>query len=278
MNQPLVSIICLCHNQAPYVQEALQSVMDQTYNNVELIVVDDGSRDGSTEVINEFLNSYPDVQFIAIKENIGNCAAFNRGWRASKGEFLIDLAADDVLLPERVEVGIKQFEETKAGVHFSDALLMDESGMVLGHHNERFTEPIPEGDLYTDLVSRYLICPPTMMFRKEVIEALDGYDETLAFEDYDFWVRSSREFDYAFSDQVLVKKRILKNSHGRSQYKFLNSHQQSTLKVCKKILAMNRTEEEGRALKKRCWYEIRQCIKKGNLGLIPDYLSIVSKS
>jgi len=259
------------------VEEALQSVLGQTYENVELIVVDDESTDGSQDVIREFLKDHSEIQFIAIEENVGNCAAFNQGWRASKGEFIIDLAADDVLLPNRVEVGVKRLEETKAGAHFSDAQLIDEAGNDLAKHNERFTDPIPEGDLYTDLISRYLICPPTMMFRREVIEALDGYDESLAYEDFDFWVRSSRDFEYAYSDQVLVKKRMLKNSHARSQDKFRNDHQKSTLTVCYKILEMNRTKEEGSALKKRCWHEILQCIKKGNLGLIPNYLSILRK-
>jgi len=253
----------------------LQSVFDQTYGAVELIVVDDASTDGSQEVIRDFLKNNSETLFISIEENVGNCTAFNQGWRASKGGFLIDLAGDDVLLPERVEAGLKRLGETKAGVHFSDAQLIDERGGDLGKHNDRFSGHIPEGDLYTELVSRYLICPPTMMFRREVIEALDGYDESLAYEDFDFWVRSSREFDYIFSDEVLVKKRLLKNSHARSQEKFRNDHQKSTLKVCKKIRAMNRTKEEGRALKRRCWHEIRQCIKKGNLGLIPDYLSLV---
>lgn len=256
-------------------EEALQSVLDQSYEHVELIVVDDASTDGSQKVIRDFLKKHSEIPIISIRENVGNCAAFNQGWRTSKGVFLIDLAADDVLLPERVEAGLKRLEETKAGVHFSDAQLIDERGDDLGRHNDRFSEPIPEGDLYMELVSRYLICPSTMMFRRDVIDALGGYDESLAYEDFDFWVRSSREFDYAFSDEVLVQKRLLKNSHAGSQEKFRNDHQKSTLKVCKKIRAMNRTKEEGRALKRRCWHEIRQCIKKGNLGLIPDYLSLV---
>ncbi len=277
MNSPLVSIICLCHNQAPYVEEALQSAIDQTYKNLQLIVVDDGSTDGSQEVIQNFLKKYPKIPFLAIQENLGNCAAFNKGWRVSKGEYLIDLAADDILLPDRVNIGVDRLEQSRAGVHFSDALLVDKEGKELSRHNERFLEIIPEGNVYCNLVSRYWICPPTMMFRRNVIESLNGYDESLAYEDFDFWVRSSRDFHYAYSDEILVKKRLLKSSHARSQEEFRNSHQRSTLVVCKKILKMNRTKEEGRALKTRCWHEIRQCIKKGNLGLIPDYLSVINK-
>lgn len=273
----LVSVICLCHNHAPYVNEALESVLWQTHRNVELIIVDDGSTDGSKEIIGHFLDQHPEVAFIDLAESIGNCAAFNRGWRMSSGQYLIDLAADDVLLPHRIEVGLKRLDETETAIHFSDAEMIKENGESLGLHNARFTDPIPEGDLYEELIKRYLICPPTMMFSRKVMEKLEGYDESLAFEDFDFWVRSARYFAYAFSDTVLVKKRVVKNSHASSQEKFMNAHQETILKVCWKILEMNRTDAEGKALKKRCWHEIRQCIKKGNLGLIQGYLSILKQ-
>jgi glycosyltransferase involved in cell wall biosynthesis len=277
VNQELVSVICLCHNQAPYVLEALDSVLDQSYPNIELIIVDDGSSDGSKTEIRKFLNSHPKVVFIDNQEPIGNCSAFNLGWKQSAGKYLIDLAADDVLMENRVEVGVESLTESGAGVHFSDAWLISSDGKILSRHNESFKHPIPEGDLYTTLVSRYLICPPTMMFTREVIEKLGGYDETLAYEDFDFWVRSSRHFQYSYTDGPLVKKRMVKNSHAQTQSKFRNTHQLSTLKVCQKIVNLNRSAEDKKALRKRCWHEIRQCIKKGNLSLIPNYLSILKQ-
>jgi len=240
-------------------------------------VVDDGSTDDSCEVICSYVRAYPEIIFIPVNRNMGNCAAFNLGWKQSTGSYLIDLAADDVLMPDRVEKGIQKLRESGAGIHFSDALLMDVVGQQLGRHNERFSYTIPEGDLYSTLVAQYLICPPTMMFTREVMEYLGGYDESLQYEDFDFWVRSSRYFTYAYTDEVLVKKRVVPHSHSASQAQFLNKQQRSTLKVCKKALAMNRNRQERLALRRRCWHEIRQCIKKGNLALIPGYLSILAK-
>lgn len=241
-----------------------------------MIIVDDGSRDGSKETLGEFAQKH-NVKFIDIPESVGNCAAFNKGWRKSSGELLIDLAADDVLMLNRIEAGVRRLYETGSHVHYSNAYLIDGEGEILSEHNDRFNFDMPEGDLYEHLVREYLICPPTMMFRKEVLEALDGYDESLSYEDFDFWVRSSREFSYCYSDELLVKKRILKKSHSAIHEKFRSAHQRSTLEVCRKILKMNRTKEEGRALRTRCWHEIRQCIKKGNLELIPSYLSILKQ-
>jgi len=277
VKDPLVSVICLCHNQAAFVEEALQSVLAQTYPAVELVIVDDGSTDGSKHRISEFLKDHPHVPFVDIVSSVGNCRAFNSGWRLSSGAFVIDLAADDVLLSDRIKIGVERLQATGAGVHFSDAWLINSYGQSLGRHNERFKEPIPEGDVYTELVRRYLICPPTMLMRREVLDALGGYDESLAYEDFDFWVRSSRQFRYAYTDLPLVKKRLLSHSHARTQEKFRNSHQRSTLEVCKKIARLNRTPEEQKALKERLWHEIRQSIKKGNLGLIPDYLSLLKQ-
>jgi len=272
-----VSIICLCHNQARFVEEAVASALAQTYAQTEIIIVDDGSTDGSKDVIEKLIKQHPQIQFVDLSQSLGNCAAFNRGWQHASGRYLIDLAADDILLPSRVEEGVYGLASKGAGVHFSDALMISEAGEPLYRHNERFRDPIPEGDLYTTLISQYLICPPTMMFRQEVMERLGGYDESLAYEDFDFWVRSSREFTYAYTDKVLVKKRQVKGSHSDTQHRLWNAHQKSTFRVCQKILAMNQTAGEYQALRKRCWHEIRECIKKGNLGLIPGYLLILTK-
>jgi glycosyltransferase involved in cell wall biosynthesis len=277
VSNDLVSIICLSYNHVAYIREALDSVLTQTYAHIELIIVDDGSEDGTKGQIVKFLSEHSKIIYVDIPESVGNCRAFNLGWKEASGAYIIDLAADDVLLENRVAEGVYRLRETGAGVHFSDAWLIDHQGEILSKHNERFDRPIPEGDLYQDLVSRYLICPPTMMIKREVLEALGGYDESLEYEDFDFWVRSSREFTYAYTDEPLVKKRVLKNSHARTQDKFRNSHQRSTLAVCKKIVQLNRSKGDRRALGKRCWHEIRQCIKKGNLGLIPDYLSILKQ-
>ena len=76
--RPLVSVVCLCYNQQDFVIEAIQSVIYQTYSPIEIIVVDDASNDHSARMINEFCNVHPDIKFLALKINIGNCKAFNQ--------------------------------------------------------------------------------------------------------------------------------------------------------------------------------------------------------
>ena len=104
MNTPLVSVICLCHNHALFVVEAIESVLEQSYPAVELIIVDDHSVDGSSAVIRNFIKIRNlDVPFVQNSSKLGNCRAFNMGWKMAKGDFVIDLAADDILMPNRIQ-------------------------------------------------------------------------------------------------------------------------------------------------------------------------------
>lgn len=277
MKTPLVSVICLCYNQKPFVGAAIRSVLSQTYKNIELIVVDDGSTDGSKEKIQEVLKD-TSVRFINLEQNIGNCSAFNKGFTASKGNYIIDLAADDILLPVRIEQGINDFANAHEnnGVHFSDAFVINAKGETLHTHYKRnaeghIIENIPSGDIYLLLITRYFISPPTMMIKRHVLEQMGGYDESLYYEDFDFWIRSSRKYRYLFNKAPLVKKRVLKNSHSSSQFAFRSKHLTTTYKVCEKIFSLNKTREEDEALIKRCKYEIRQCLRTLNFGLIPKY-------
>ena len=135
MSFPLVTVICLCHNQAPFVAEAIQSVWDQNYPNVELIVVDDGSVDNSKDEIKEKLKGLP-TEFIDLNKSVGNCTAFNHGIKKAKGEVIIYLAADDVLYPDRISEGLKSFE-SKTGVNLRDVMLLTEHGDNISSHYER---------------------------------------------------------------------------------------------------------------------------------------------
>jgi glycosyltransferase involved in cell wall biosynthesis len=274
----LVSVICLCHNHKAFVEEALRSVLQQTYTNVQLIIVDDASTDGSQKVISKFVSQHPAIQYISLSENIGSCRAFNIALAKAKGDFIIDLAADDILLPERIKKGLESFQKhgEDFGLQFSDAIIINAEGKRLGLHSDKFPhEGIPQGDIYKDLIERYFICSPTMMFRKALIEELGGYDEELTYEDFDLWIRSARKWKYCYSSEALIKRRVVPGSLSHKQFALRSHHQYSTHLICKKIMYLNRTDEEKQALNRRIKYEMRVNIRLLNWALAFSYLLLL---
>jgi len=285
VNFPLVSVICLCHNQAPYVRQALDSVLAQTYPALELLVVDDASTDGSRAVIQEFLAVHPTVQAIFFDENQGNCRAFNHAFYQSHGEFILDIAADDVLLPERIARQVTGFQTAgeRAGVLFHNARYIDENSNPLGTYfpiddRSRSRIPVPEGDLFTALLRYRPVCSPTMFIRRAVLDELGGYDETLAYEDFDFWIRSSRNWLYAYQDEVLTEKRVRSDSLGGRLYRFRNDLLPSAYLVCQKADALVRTPNERAALDFRLRYFLRQCWYAGHFELAGAFADLLQKT
>ncbi len=270
---PLVSIICLCHNHETYVREALISVLNQDYASIELIIVDDGSTDKSVDKIESFLKSNPLVAFIKNDLPKGNCTAFNQGLAKCSGEFVIDLAADDVLCSQRVSKGVESMirKGVSYGVNHTMATLIDSNGKVIGLHDPKVINKAVSGNLYQVLIEKFLISAPTMMMRKSVLDELGGYDESLAYEDFDFWVKSSRNHLYDYTDEILIKKRIHKENYSKKQYSYRSKQMYSTYYICLKILHLNQSREEFLSLKKRLKYEIKKCIQYLNFKLLLKY-------
>jgi glycosyltransferase involved in cell wall biosynthesis len=270
----------LCFNHQKYIDQAVQSVLNQSYRNIELIIIDDASIDGSADKVKSLGEKY-NLRTILLSENQGNCKAFNIGFSLSKGAYIIDLAADDILLPSRIEVGVKELEQRgeNFGVNFCDIELINERSESMGTHfkrdsNGNLVEKVLEGDLYEILLQKYYISTPTMMIRRAVLEKLGGYDEKLSYEDFDFWVRSSRDYKYCFTDKVLMQKLILKNSHSSRQYQRKNPHSYSTALVCEKALKLNKTTNEDKALLKRINYELKWAMITENWEAAKLYLKI----
>lgn len=281
MSTPLVTVICLCYNQKRFVREAVESVINQSYSPLQLVVVDDASTDGSQDTITQLKVQYPQLEVLLLKENVGNCRAFNRGLTLAKGQYLIDLAADDVLLADRVRIGVEALEEAGEGfgVHFSDAIIIDEEGKFLKNHSDNFPHnTIPQGDVYREIIQRYFICPPTVMFTRTVIEKLGGYDESLSYEDFDFWIRSSRFFKYCYTKDVLIKKRMVKDAQSTGQFKVFSKHSISTYKVCEKILSLNKSRQEQLALARRIRYEIKLNLRLLNFQIVLCYLKLLRRN
>lgn len=278
MSQPLVTIICLCYNHERFLREALDSVLAQTYSNLEVIIVDDSSIDSSPKIIQEYIKHHPQLTYISTGQNLGNTKAFNKGWRASKGEYIIDFATDDVLLPNRVEMQVEAFSklDKSYGVVYSDAEYINDNSEHLYYHSEKY-KSAPDGDVFTEVIGRYFICPPTMMMRRSVLEELGGYDENLAYEDFDFWVRSSRNWKYSYLPEVTTQRRLHPQSLSQQYYTSEGRMLQSTIKVCEKAANLVKTEAEKTALIKRLKYEIRHSYFTNHFAETAQFLMLLKQ-
>jgi glycosyltransferase involved in cell wall biosynthesis len=110
MNNPLVSILIPVYNTEKYVAEAIESALNQTYKNIEIIIVDDGSTDKSWEIIESYRQKYPDKIKTYRQKNKGACAARNKAFELSSGQYIQYLDADDLLAPDKIEHQIKYFD------------------------------------------------------------------------------------------------------------------------------------------------------------------------
>jgi glycosyltransferase involved in cell wall biosynthesis len=270
MALPLVSIICLSYNHERFVREAIESVLHQTYPNIQIIVVDDASTDESVNEIKKIIGDR-NVECLFLKENLGNCAAFNRGLALAKGEYIVDFATDDVMMPERIARQVTFFQslDESYGVVFTDAEYIDANGKIFRNHYEylfqqRLLDRVPQGDVYRDVLTTYFIAAPTMLVRKKVFDAIGGYDEQLAYEDFDFWVRSSRIFKYGLLNEKLTRVRRLRKSLSAAAYLQGDKQLHSTYLVCRKALDLNKTADDRIALIHRVRYELRHSVFTNN--------------
>ncbi len=263
---PLVSIICLCYNQARFLESAIISVLNQSYTTIEIIIIDDNSSDESVSIINSLIAKFPSIHFIKNEINIGMCRSFNKAFKEAKGEFVIDFACDDMMAPSRIEEQVKAFSmlSEKYGVVFSDAYIVNEKGEKTNTFYKRnqlgvLIDKVPYGDVFKDIIHSYQICSPTIMIRKKVLDELFGYNESLSYEDYDFFIRSSRNYLYYYIDKPLTYHRKVSGSDSSSWYrKSVNVHLESTLEVCKNAILLCRNKEEINALLHSIRYHLRQ--------------------
>lgn len=283
LSTPLVSVICTCFNHEKYVFEALNSVVNQTYSNIELFIIDNGSKDNSVEVIQNWLwlhDYFTSVKTYYHANTRNYCQVFNEALRKCTGTFVVDLAADDILCPSHLDTAVSSLEESQAGVYFCNAILLDERGrsrtFYSRYMNGSLKESVPQGDMYRHLVEKYVVCSATLVFRTFILLKENGYDESLSYEDFDIMVRLGRKYKFIFNNSIGVEKRLLRTSFSAGQYRAKNSIMlPSTYQVLKKINRMNRTEEENRALINRSLHEIKHALASANFDIAGEMLSFV---
>lgn len=211
---PLVSVVMPAYNARPYLEQAIRSVLDQDYPAIELIVVDDGSSDGTPDDAARFGARVRVLR----QHNAGPAAARNKGMAAARGELIAFLDADDVWLPGKLSAQVRCLREHPAVAIVYGGFLRwcaNADGAFAPPPAPLVAKPaLPlvagqSGWIYTDLLFDNIVHVITAMVRRPVLDCLGGFDETLRTgEDYDFWLRASRQFQAARLNQTLACYRL----------------------------------------------------------------------
>jgi glycosyltransferase involved in cell wall biosynthesis len=177
MSHPLISVIVPCYNQAQYLDECLQSVLEQTYQNWECIIINDGSPDHTEEVANDWLNKDSRFSYYK-KENGGVSSARNLGIEKAHGAWILPLDGDDKIAERYLELAAKEF-------HKNYTLIFCESEFF-GIVSEKWI--LPKYSFNEILFNNIIFC--TAFFKKSDFIATGGYDKNLIYglEDWDFWI------------------------------------------------------------------------------------------
>ncbi|UCE40736.1 MAG: glycosyltransferase [Candidatus Aminicenantes bacterium] len=198
----MVSIVITTFNRENLVSDAVESALAQTYKDIEVVVVDDGSTDNTRQVLDKYIKDEKIVYHY--QENKGCSGAKATGVRISKGDYVALLDSDDIWYPDKLERQIPLFEKNKdVGVVYSFCT------------RQRFNRPdkvlgtVCTGYLFPRLILGNCIPNTTAVFRKELVDKIGNFDENLSrSEDWDFWLRCSEHVQFDLVPEILAEMRV----------------------------------------------------------------------
>lgn len=262
-----VSVIIPTYNRGWILKESIDSVFSQTFDAYELIVVDDGSDDNTSEI----LDSYGNKLRIIRQANQGVSAARNRGIIASSGEFIALLDSDDLWLPEKLDRQMSFFRNNPDAVICQTQEIWIRNGKKVNpcKHHKKLSGMIFEPSLNLCLVS-----PSAVMFKRELLDMVGFFDESFpACEDYDLWLRVSLAYPVYLIDEALIIKRG-GHSDQLSRNPMLDKYR---IKAIKKLLNQDILISEQRKaavakLKEKCLIYATGCKKRGRHQEADEYI------
>jgi glycosyltransferase involved in cell wall biosynthesis len=209
MKNPKVSVVIPAYNHEKYVGEAIQSVLDQTFQDFELIIINDGSTD-NTEA--EILKFKDERIWYYSQKNQGLSATLNRGIELARGEYFNFFPSDDAFYPEKFEIQLKSFEgDTGLGLVFAYPQLVDAKGREIKEDPAAQWAIVPyetKEEIFPALFERNFLSAPTALIKMDCFKKVGIFDESLKYaQDYDMWMRVLKYFDIRLLKQPLVKYR-----------------------------------------------------------------------
>ena len=253
-----VSVIIPAYNKADLTVKTVESVLGQTYENIEIIVVDDGSTDDTARRMASFGDK---IRYIR-KENGGACSARNLGIRSAQGDYLAFLDCDDAYLPQKIEKSVKYFEKYPDTVFvYTRVYFTNGDGNILGKY-PRFKR-CPSGNIGKDLLLHNFVCNSTVVVKRPYFDKTSFFDETIFHPaDWDMWIRLAEKGKAGYIPEALT---LLYKPPERYSDDYLVRSIKESFFVLEK--AFKRNTKSKMVFRKKCFSNIHFAYALGYLRL-----------
>ena len=192
---PLISVIIPSYNHALYIRDCIQSVLNQSYKNIEIIVVDDGSVDNTLDILQDFKNQI----VLHIQKNQGVSSALNNGVKLANGHYLSILASDDMFHPKKIEEQFYLLQMDKqSDLCFCKALYFDDD---INNVIDTFPNKFYKGFVTEKIFIKQLVPAGSILFTKSLYNLIGGFNENLKEEDWDFIIKASAFTKFSFLEK-----------------------------------------------------------------------------
>ena len=269
-----VSVIIPTYNRAKKVCRAIGSVLDQTYRDFEVIVIDDASIDDTEERLREFSGR---IKVIKNHVNRGVSAARNRGINESVGRYIALLDSDDYWLKEKLKVQVEFFRQNPDAVICQAQEMWIRKGKRVNPAQKHLK---PSGDIFVPSLKLCLVSPSAVMFKKSLLDEVGMFDETFPVcEDYDLWLRIAFKYPvYLIDKDLLVKEggapdQLSASMNGMDRYRI-----EAMVKLYKRDV-LDETQKQAllTELENKCMVYGKGCIKRGKTSEGEYYLNLVKE-
>ncbi|WP_457556957.1 glycosyltransferase family 2 protein [Candidatus Harpocratesius sp.] len=214
-NDSLISVIITTYNRALMIGKAINSVLNQTYRNFELIIIDDGSQDNTKEIVKEWQKKSDKIRYKLLTSNYGANIARNEGIKLSKGNYLAFLDSDDEWFPQKLEKQIEIFrnsKDPKLGIVYCGMIKKYSKGLISFKNDKK------SGNLFQNLlISNFIGGASVPLIRRKVFENCGMFNKSKVFQkggsqDYEMWLRIASKYNFGVVPEILVKYNIIKDS------------------------------------------------------------------
>lgn len=246
MKTPEVSVILTVYNGESYLSTAIESIFKQTFRDFELIVINDGSTDTTSAIIESY--SDPRVIYLQNEKNIGSSKSLNKGLSIARGRYIAIMDADDISMPERFSKQFKFLESNpEVGVCGTWNNVIDKKGNLVG----KARHPVSSNVISCFLLFDNCISNPTTMYRKKIIQDIGYYNsEFIVALDYDLWTRTIGHYKFSNIPEFLLSYRKHGGNMSHNPEKFHQEDYSIRKREIEKLLEHSLSSEEDVALSK----------------------------